>query len=109
MNRRLMAMILPPLLALIAAGWYTEHRARNVARDVAAFCSQIDAGTPVADFIQRALAADFEVHDFGAESPTVIASRTVYTLHEEIFECSAVRDSAGLVRSASYGHRLADG
>jgi hypothetical protein len=105
MNKRLFQLAGPPLLALLGAVLYTNHRLTQAEVEVAGFCATIAKGMPARTFIERALAANFEVHDFGAESTTLIASTTVFAWKKETFECRAERDTAGVVRSTHTARR----
>lgn len=105
MNRRPFALVAPPVLALLGAGLYIEHRVTDAARAVDAFCASVERGMPLREFASRALAQELEVHDQGAGSRTLVASRRVYGWHEEVFECRAERDDAGLVRSVGTARR----
>lgn len=105
MNKRLFQLVGPPVLALIGAVVYTNHRLAQAESAVAAFCATISQGMQARSFIERALAANFEVHDYGAESKTLVASTTVFAWKKEVFECRAERDTAGLVRSAHTARR----
>ena len=107
MNRSHAALFLPPVLALVAAVAYIEYRSADAERTVAVFCASIEEGLPGRQFVSRALAQELEVHDFGADSPTIIASRRFYGWREEIYECRGERDSAGKVRAVHTGRRLA--
>ncbi len=107
MNSRLATLVFPPVLALIGAVAYTEYRTASAEREVADFCASIEAGLTARDFIERALARELDVHDFGVDSPTVVASRKVYGWQEQIFECHGERDSSGRVRTVRTGRRLA--
>jgi len=105
MNKRLLQLAGPPLLALVGAVLYTQHRLTQADADVAAFCATISQGMPARTFIERALAANFDVQDFGAESSTIVASTTVFAWTKKVFECRAERDTAGLVRSTHTARR----
>jgi len=106
MNSRLFTLVLPPVLALIGAAAYIEYRTAGAERAVAEFCASIEPGLSALDFAERALARELEVHDFGVDSATVVASRKVYGWREEIHECRAERDSAGRIRAVHTGRRL---
>ena len=107
MNSRLVALVLPPVLALLGAAAYIEYRTAEAAREVAEFCASVEPGLTALDFMERALARELEVHDFGVDSPTVVASRKVYGWQEEIHECRGERDAAGRIRAVQTGRRLA--
>jgi len=104
-KKRLFQLAGPPLLALAGAFLYTKHRLAQAEEDVAAFCAMIPRGMPARTFIERALEANLEVHDFGAESTTLVASTVVYAWKKETFECRAERDAAGLVSSTETRRR----
>jgi hypothetical protein len=108
MKRRPFALIAPPVLALLGAALYTHYRVAGAERAVGEFCASVGVGTPIRDFATRALAEEFEVHDLGADSPELVASRKVYGWREEVFECRAERDDAGLVRSVRTARRAVD-
>ncbi len=105
MNKRFFQLAGPPVLALLGALAYAHHRLAQAEADVAAFCATIARGMPARTFIERALAANLEVHDYGAESSTIVAATTVYAWKKEVFECRAERDTAGLVRGAHTARR----
>jgi len=106
MNQRLVSLVVPPVLALGGAAIFTQFRLGQAENDVAAFCTSVAAGLPVQTFMARALAADLDVHDAGAEADLVIASRLVYSWRQEVFECRAERDGAGRVRRVATARRL---
>jgi hypothetical protein len=106
MNSRLATLVFPPVLALIGAVAYIEYRSAGAEREIAVFCGSIEAGLSARAFIERALARGLDVHDFGADSSTVVASRKVYGWQEEIYACRGERDSAGKVRGAHTERRL---
>jgi hypothetical protein len=99
MNSRLAALVFPPVLALMGAVAYIEYRTTGAERQVADFCASIEAGLPARDFVERALARELDVHDFGVDSSTVVAALKVYGWQEEVFECRGEQDSAGKVRA----------
>lgn len=105
MNKRFLQLAGPPVLALLGAVLYMNHRLTQAEADVAAFCATIAQGMPARTFIERALEANFEVHDYGAESTTLVAATTVFAWKKEIFECRAERDTAGLVHSTHTARR----
>jgi hypothetical protein len=107
MNSRLVSLVVPPVLALIGAAAYIEYRSASAAREVAEFCASVEPGLTALDFMERALARELEVHDFGVDSPTVVASRKVYGWQEEIHECRGERDGAGRIRAVHTGRRVA--
>lgn len=104
MRRRLFAMFGTPFLALSAATIYTEWRAGQAEIEIASFCSSIPSGIPLTEFARRGLTAGFEVHDQGANSSSLMASKTVYALHKEVYTCRAERDPEGHVRSTRTEH-----
>lgn len=105
MNKRLLQLVVPPAVALVGAVLFTQYRLHRAEADVAEFCATIARGLPARKFIERALEANFEVHDFGAESATLVASTTVFAWRQEIFECRATRDSAGVISSVQTARR----
>lgn len=105
MNKRTAQLVIPPVLALLGAVFYTEYRLTRAADDVAAFCATIAQGLPARAFVERALGANFEVHDDGADGATLIASTTVFGWRKEVFECRATRDPAGLISEAHTNRR----
>ncbi len=105
MNKRFFQLTLPPVLALIGALVWTNHRLAQAEADVAAFCATVSRGMSARTFVERALDANFEVHDFGSQSRTLVASTTVFAWKKEVFECRAERDDAGLVRSTQTARR----
>jgi hypothetical protein len=105
MNSRLVALVVPPVLALLAAALYTQYRVNDAEEAVSAFCASVVPGMSAQAFIKRALAAELEVHDFGAESDDIVASRATYSWHREVFECRAERDGNGVVRSIGTARR----
>jgi len=104
MKRRLFSMIGTPLLALVAAGIYTEWRAARTALEVDHFCKNIAVGSTVEEFARYALAQGFNVNELGADSPNLIASKLVYSFKEEIYGCVAVRDALGRIQSTRTEH-----
>lgn len=105
MNKRSLQLVIPPVLALVGAVIYTEYRLTRAAEDVAAFCATVAKGLPGRAFVERALGANFEVHDDGADGSTLIASTTVFGWRKEIFECRATRDAAGLISDTHTNRR----
>ena len=100
MNRRLLSLVVPPVVALVAATFYMQYRLRSAEQEIAAFCATVMPGMSARTFIERALAAGLEARDFGADSSSVVASTMVYSWRREFFECRAERDTAGRIRSS---------
>jgi len=95
---RPVAIFLPPVLALVLAGIYHHWQAGRAADEAAALCARFATGD-VKIFVQEALAADFTVHDEGAGSDVVIASKEVFSLRKEHYRC-VVRHDGDRILSA---------
>lgn len=108
MKRRIFSMIGTPILALLAAGIYTEWRAARTALEVDHFCKHIAIGSTVEEFARYALAQGFNVNDLGTGSTNVIASKVVYSFKEEIYGCLAERDALGRIKSTRTEHRYVE-
>lgn len=105
MNKRVLQLAGPPVLALLGAILYTNHRLTTAEADIAAFCATASAGMSARTFIERALEANFDVHDYGADATTIVASVTVFAWKKEVFECRAERDTGGHIRSTRTARR----
>lgn len=99
---RPVAIFLPPVIALALAYVYHHWQAGQAADETAALCARFTQGD-VKIFVQEALSADFAVHDEGAGSNVVIASRDVFGLRKQSYRC-VVRHAGDRILSAETAH-----
>ncbi|MBI2801347.1 MAG: hypothetical protein HYX63_13895 [Gammaproteobacteria bacterium] len=99
---RAVTILLPPVVAILAAWFYTNWQVQSAEREMAQFCAGINTGTLVPQFVQAALARNFTVAKAEPEA-SLTASVAVYRLKREIFTCTA-RHEGEHVLSAALSH-----
>ena len=98
---RAVAIVVPPVCAILGAWLYTGSQLRTAEREVSEFCARVEPGVLIPEFVQRALEKKFTVTDGGADSFAVTASTVVYGLHQEVFNCTARHDGTQVVSTAT--------
>lgn len=93
---RVVAMFLPPLMALSLAVVFMQMQARDARDSALALCAQFGPGDALDDFVKAARAAEFDVQEANADALTVIAQKDVWRLEHEGYRCS-VRHDGGRV------------
>lgn len=100
---RSLTILLPPVVAMLAAWFYTSWQVQSAEREMTQFCAERNAGTVVSQFVQAALAKKFAVAKTKPEASSLTASVAVYSLRQEIFTCTAHHDGVRVL-SAVFGH-----
>lgn len=94
---RVVAVFLPPLMALALAVGFTQMQARDARDSALALCARFKPGDDLNDFVNAARADDFEVQEQSAGALTVIAQKDVWRLEHEGYRCSVRHDGGRVV------------
>ncbi len=98
---RVLAMFLPPVLALVLAVVYQQWQARQAQESADTLCARFRPGDAVKDFVLAALEADFKLQGEGPQSLEVVAAKEVYHLERESYRCKVRHDGAKILSTAT--------